>query len=114
MVIGGGFGLFWTIMAFNMTSRRRQFFEAMPFPGGPGSALTVDHSPGIESIFPIFGIIAIIASVGMGIAMMMKAGTYEREQEAYRRNRARLTGESSADSSHRRVSDATERQHTPQ
>jgi Short C-terminal domain len=68
--IGGflivGFGILWTAFAATM---------------------------GAPIFFPLFGIIFILAGVGMSIYSYTKAGEYEQAYQAYRRRRARLLGE---------------------
>jgi hypothetical protein len=75
-VIGGGFGIFWTIMAFSIASG--------PVPGPAG---------GIGSIFPLFGVVFIAVAVGWGIYCMNRAQKYEEAYQAYRARRAAATGE---------------------
>lgn len=66
IVIGGGFGLFWTATAAGM---------------------------GAPAIFPMFGVVFIILAVGLGISSISKAGEYQRAERAYRRRRAEVRRE---------------------
>jgi hypothetical protein len=73
-VIGGfvvvAFGIFWTIMAFGITSG---------FPAEMGG--------GFAKIFPLFGIIFIIAGAGFSIYAYNKAQAYREAYQAYQRRR---------------------------
>src|SRR5437879_3229328 len=66
-VLGGvvvvGFGIFWTAMAASM--------------GAPG-------------FFPLFGVLFILAGVGMSIYSYTKASAYEEAQQRYQHRRAQL------------------------
>jgi hypothetical protein len=72
-VIGGVFGLFWTIMAVGITG------------GAP------DDGPfGIAKIFfPLFGVVFIVAVVGGGIYTFSRAQKYQEAFAAYKARRAR-------------------------
>jgi hypothetical protein len=71
-IIGGaavvGFGIFWTIMAANMG-------------GGFGGAF---------DIFPLFGVIFIVAGIGISIYSFTKASQYQRANAEYQRRRRQL------------------------
>jgi LSD1 subclass zinc finger protein len=73
MVIGGGFGLFWTVTAFSITSRGM----AMGAPGG-------------MSIFPLFGVVFIVAAIVSGLTMMSKAMRFQQAQRDYQRQREEM------------------------
>ena len=61
IVIGGGVGIAWTMMAGSM---------------------------GAPFFFPLFGIVFVILAVGLGLATISKAQQYQRAEETYRRRRA--------------------------
>ena len=65
------FGIFWMVMASNIT-------------GGMG---------GGPSLFPLFGLLFIAVGVGMSIYSFTKASQYEEAHARYRRRRAELLGE---------------------
>lgn len=75
-VIGGGvavvFGLFWTGMAFSITSG---------FPGGIGS------------LFPLFGVVFIVVGIAGSIYSFSRAEQYERAQRRYHQRRSQILGE---------------------
>lgn len=73
IVVGGGFGLFWTVMAFSMTSH------------GVGMG-----APSGMSIFPLFGVVFIVGAVISGLTMMSKALGFQQEQRDYQRQREEL------------------------
>ena len=81
IVIGGGFGLFWTIMAFSITSHG----AAMGAPLG-------------ISIFPLFGVLFIVVAVISGLTMMSKALRYQQEQRDYQRQREKVLARRSSSS----------------
>ena len=72
-VVGGvaivAFGIFWTSMASGMSS------------GMPG---------GMGSLFPLFGLVFVIAGAAMSIRAFVKAGQYEQAQTRYRQRREEL------------------------
>jgi LSD1 subclass zinc finger protein len=70
ILVGGGFGLFWTMMAFGMAN------------AGPGG--------GMAAIFPIFGLVFIILAIGSGLSMIVKAQRYAQAEHRYRQRRAEL------------------------
>ncbi|MCD0461922.1 hypothetical protein [Roseiconus lacunae] len=80
-VFGGGlivaFGLFWTIMAFGITSAGR-----------------MSGAPGVIGIFPVFGLIFIAAGVFNMFRIVKKADAYQHEQSNYLRERRRLLEQS--------------------
>ena len=78
MFVVGGFGLFWTIMAFAITA-------------GASHA----GAPGAVAIFPLFGILFILGAVVMGITTMSKASTYDREEQEYQQRRTQILARSS-------------------
>ena len=71
-VLGGvviaAFGIFWTVMAASEV-------------GGFGGAF---------ALFPLFGVLFVLAGVGMSIYSYSRAGRYEEAYQAYQRRRARL------------------------
>jgi hypothetical protein len=67
MIVGGGFGLFWTFMATTITR------------GAPG---------GVGSFFPLFGILFTVLVIGGGIYAISKAKRLEEAERDYRRRRA--------------------------
>jgi hypothetical protein len=71
-VVAGGFGIFWTIMAFTISA-------GAPHP--------------IFDVFPIFGLIFIAAAIVMGISGITKAQKYEQGRAAYERRRQRILRE---------------------
>jgi hypothetical protein len=76
-VIGGVFGLFWTIMAFSITGGAPD--------AGPFAIAKV--------IFPLFGIVFIGAAIGYGIYCYSRAQQYQQAYEAYRARRERANAE---------------------
>lgn len=64
-----GFGIFWMVMASSITG---------PFQGG------------IAAIFPLFGVLFILAGLGMSIYSFFKAGDYEEAEDRYQRRRREL------------------------
>jgi hypothetical protein len=78
VAVGGGlFGLFWTIMAFSITS-------GAPDIGGFAAA---------KVIFPILGIGLTIGAVVFGIYCMKRADAYNRALAAYQARRAAVKPE---------------------
>jgi hypothetical protein len=73
-LIGAVFGVFWTVMAFSITSQ---------FPPGFGIG---------PAIFPFFGLVFIAAAVGMGIYWYSRAAQYEQAQARYQERRQKLLG----------------------
>ncbi|MES2464066.1 MAG: SHOCT domain-containing protein [Armatimonadota bacterium] len=61
--LGGGFALVWTVLAFSM---------------------------GAPVVFALFGIVGVIAAVGMGIAEMEKAERYRETERRWRKRREAL------------------------
>jgi predicted phage tail protein len=80
-VIGGVvvtvFGLIWTVMAFSITSGFNEF-------GGPG---------GFASVFPLFGVVFVLAGIGMSIYSYPKAQQYQQAYERYQTRRAAVRSE---------------------
>jgi hypothetical protein len=76
-VVVGVFGVFWTIMAFAITS------------GGP------DEGPfGLAKVFfPLFGVVFTVAGIGYGIYSASKAEQYQKAFKAYQERRARARGD---------------------
>ena len=72
----GGFGVFWTILAFTITS-------------GASAA----GAPGIATVFPFFGVLFILVGVGSSISSYSKAGQYREAEQRYQEKRARLLAE---------------------
>jgi hypothetical protein len=79
-VVGGVFGVFWTIMAFSITSAAPDV--------GPFSIAKV--------IFPLFGVLFTGAAIGFGIYACSKAQKYQEALEAYKGRRARVRPEQAA------------------
>jgi LSD1 subclass zinc finger protein len=73
IVIGGGFGLFWTVMAFGITSR------------GMGMG-----APGPVMIFPLFGVLFIAGAVVMGLMTISRALRLQQAQREYERRRGEM------------------------
>jgi len=75
--IGGVFGLFWTIMAFGITS------------GAP------DEGPFqiAKVFFPLFGVVFTVGSIGYGVYVTQKANAYNEAFAAYQRRRAAVKPE---------------------
>lgn len=61
MVIGGGFGIFWTVSTASM---------------------------GAPFFFPLFGVVFIVLAIGLGLANIDKAGKYQRAEQRYHQRRA--------------------------
>lgn len=76
-VVGGLFGVFWTIMAFAITS------------GAP------DHGPfSIAKVaFPLFGVVFTVAAIGYGLYTASRAEKYQAAFRAYQQRRARAQGD---------------------
>ena len=76
-VVGGVFGVFWTVMAFAITS------------GGP------DVGPfSIAKVFvPLFGVVFTVAAIGYGLYAASKAQQYQTAFQAYQQRRARAAGQ---------------------
>lgn len=72
LVIGGGFSIFWTVMAFGITS-------FMPF--------------NAVKIFPLFGLLFLVAIVWGSITEFRKAGAYEKAEQQYKERRAQLVSQ---------------------
>lgn len=75
-LIIAGFGVFWTILAFSITS-------------GASAA----GAPGIATVFPFFGVLFILVGVGSSISSYSKAGQYREAERRYQEKRARLLAE---------------------
>ena len=63
IVVGGGFGIFWTVMSASI---------------------------GAPFFFPLFGVVFIVLAIGLGLSNIDKAGKYKRAEEAYYRRREAL------------------------
>jgi hypothetical protein len=76
-VVGGLFGVFWTIMAFAITG------------GAP------DHGPFpiAKVFFPLFGVVFTVAAIGYGLYTASRAEKYQAAFRAYQQRRARALGE---------------------
>ena len=72
----GTFGIFWTIMAFQITSA--------------GSRM---GAPGATRIFPLFGLIFVAFGVFTVFRSFTKADAYQKDQKKYRDQRRRLFDE---------------------
>ena len=76
-VMGGVFGVFWTIMAFAITS------------GAPDvGAFSI-----AKVVFPLFGVVFVAAAVGYGLYAYSKAQQYQAAFRAYQDRRARAQGQ---------------------
>jgi hypothetical protein len=73
-VVGGVFGALWTVMATAITSAAPDF--------GPFSIAKV--------VFPLLGVVFIVAAVGMGVYVHSRALKYEEAFRAYRARRTTL------------------------
>ena len=80
IVIGGGFGLFWTIMTASMMSSAATTLGS----AGPGK---------IASFFPCFGVLFFIAAVASGVTVITKASRYQDEEQQYRKQREAMLSE---------------------
>ena len=69
------FGTLWTVFAFGVTRM------------GASMPNTVD---GMIGLFPLFGVVFVVAGVGMSIYSFMKASDYANAERQYRRRRAEL------------------------
>jgi hypothetical protein len=69
------FGTLWTVFAFGMT----RIVASTPTPLG-----------GMIGLFPLFGILFVVAGVGMSIYSFVKASEYANAERQYRRRRAEL------------------------
>lgn len=73
-VVGGVFGLFWTIMAMSITS------------GGPDfGAFSV-----AKVFFPLFGVVFTVAAIGYGMYVYSRAQKYQDAFAAYKARRTRV------------------------
>ena len=76
--VGGGlFGLFWTVMAFSITSGAPDF--------GPFSIAKV--------FFPLFGIVFTVGAMVYGLHLVNKATAYNKAFAAYQKRRAAVKAE---------------------
>ena len=76
-VVGGVFGVFWTIMAFAITS------------GAPN----VGPFAIVKIIFPLFGVLFTGAAIVFGIVCNIRAKKYQEAYEAYQRRRQQVRQE---------------------
>jgi hypothetical protein len=76
-VVGGVFGVFWTIMAVAIT----------------GSAPDIGPLPIIKVVFPLFGVVFTLAAVGFGVYAYSRAQKYQEAFAAYQARRARVKPE---------------------
>ena len=76
-VVGGAFGVFWTIMAIAIT----------------GSAPDVGPFSVAKLIFPLFGILFTGAAIVFGIVCNIRAKKYQEAYEAYQRRRQQVRPE---------------------
>jgi hypothetical protein len=85
----GGFGIFWTIMAFTMT--RQASAVGAGFPGSPGMPGGSSGPTSLLScVFPAFGILFVIAAVVLGIKTLASSSTYQQELRTYQERRRQL------------------------
>jgi hypothetical protein len=77
-----GFGIIWTIMAFVMAQGGSRFLANHPMAGESESM--------IPWLFPIFGVLFIVAGVVMTVSAHAKAQKYEQAHAAYQRRRREL------------------------
>jgi hypothetical protein len=73
-VVGGVFGLFWTIVAIALT----------------GSAPDVGPFSIIKIVFPLFGVLFIVAAIAFGVHCRTRAQQYEKAFAAYQARRKRI------------------------
>ena len=73
MVIMGGFGLIWTVIAFGIT--------------GAGRAM---GAPAAVSVFPLFGVLFVILAIVLGLVGITKARRFQQEQQEYQRQRGEM------------------------
>jgi hypothetical protein len=76
-VVGGVFGVFWTIMAFAITS------------GAPNAGPFAI----VKIIFPLFGVLFTGAAIVFGIVCNIRAKKYQEAYEAYQRRRQQVRQE---------------------
>jgi hypothetical protein len=76
-VVGGVFGVIWTVMAVAITSEAPDF--------GPFAIAQV--------IFPLFGMVFIVAAVGWGVHCYSRAQKYDAAFRAYRARRRQVAPE---------------------
>lgn len=76
-VVGGVFGLIWTVMAVSITGSGPDF--------GPFAISKV--------VFPLFGVVFIAAAIGWGMYCHARAQKYEEALRAYQARRSKVTRE---------------------
>jgi len=77
-VIMGGFGLLWTIIAFTITAPDPHF------PPGFGPP------PIIHIIFPLFGVLFMVAAITIGIKSSAAAAQFQQQKDQYEARRQQL------------------------
>jgi hypothetical protein len=76
-VVGGVFGVIWTVMAFSITSGAPDF--------GPFAIAQV--------VFPLFGVVFILAAIGWGVHCHSRAQKYDAGYRAYQARRSQVAPE---------------------
>jgi len=76
-IVGGAFGVFWTIMALAIT----------------GSAPDIGPFSVVKVIFPLFGVVFTVAAIGLGISSYARGQKYQEAFEAYKARRAQVKPE---------------------
>jgi DNA-directed RNA polymerase subunit RPC12/RpoP len=90
MVVMGGFGLIWTIVALAVTGVMAFGAHSMGVPG----ALSL-----LPCIFPLFGIFFVALAIFLGVKTIGSAGKYQEEARAYQQRRAQLLAQAPQDPS---------------
>jgi hypothetical protein len=76
-VLGGGFGVFWTIMAFSIARSGPRFGDS----GGPAD------------FFPFIGIVITLVAIGYGIYCYSRALEYEQALARYKARRSQVSAD---------------------
>jgi hypothetical protein len=76
-VVGGAFGVIWTVMAIAITSGAPDF--------GPFAMA--------KTVFPLFGVVFIVAAIGWGVYCYTRAQKYDAAFRAYQARRRRMAPE---------------------
>ncbi len=89
-IVMGAFGIFWTIMAYNITAPHEQ----PDFPNMPGFPVIHQEQPEsfqyVHIFFPLFGMVFVIAAIALGIKTASDGTKLEQEQRRYERRRQQL------------------------
>jgi hypothetical protein len=99
VILGGG-GILWTIMAYYITAPHEMpGFPSMPGQGFPGMPIGGDPAFSIaHTVFPLFGVLVVIAGVAMGIKTALAASQLDEERRIYERRRQQLLDQQPAGS----------------